>query len=515
MLHAETGTIIKSGGQIRVCLIFPNTYRVAASNLGFQTIYRELNSRPDTRCERGFLDPVLELKSLESGTPFAQFDILAFSVAFELDFLGLAKVLVDSRLPLLSRERNSSHPLIVLGGACATSNPEPVADFVDVVVVGEGEHAVHRLTDHVLLYGADDRAGLLRDLAGVSGFYVPRFVHPVYATDGTIVGVEREVPRGKHFEQPREELSVPAFSQVITPHAEFPNMFLIEVSRGCIHSCRFCLTRKIYPYRVWPASKVLEIVDAFCPEGTARIGLVGAAVSDHPEIDEIAVSLVARDKRISPASLRVDLTSQTFLRALAESGQRTVTFAPEVGTDRLGRVIGKSVAQELLLEKVDTALAVGLKNIRLYFMLGLPSEDDDDVAAIVELAAKVADLVANRTRARGRLSLSISPFVPKPLTPFERVSMERTEILERRYAMIKSGLSVRRDVTVKFESIRLAVLQALFARGDRRLGEPIALMVREGMSYKRAMHEAGLHTDFYLYRRRSRGETLPWRLCRA
>jgi len=515
VLRAETGTIIKSGGQVRVCLIFPNTYKVAISNLGFQTIYRVLNNRPDTRCERGFLDPALGLKSIETGTPFAQFDILAFSVAFELDFLGLARVLVDCRVPLLSRERNSSHPLVVLGGACATSNAEPVADFVDLVVVGEGERAVHRLLDRVVRYHAPERMELLKDLAEVPGFYVPRFVRPVYGTDGAIVGVESDVSKGARVDAPDEELLEPAFSQVTSPHTEFPNTFLIEVSRGCVNTCRFCLARRLYPYRVWPASKVLEMVDTFCPETVDKIGLVGAAVSDHPQIEEIAVSLLEREKKVSVASLRVDSTSETLLRALAESGQRTVTFAPEVGTDRLRRVIGKNISEEILLEKTDAALSAGLKNIRLYFMVGLPSEEDEDVASIVELSRNVAALVASRTKGRGRLSLSVSPFVPKPLTPFELAPVERVETLERRYATLRSGLSGCRRVTVKYESIRLAVLQALFARGDRQLGRLIALMVCERMSYKRAMRQAELDPDFYLYRVRTDTEMFPWQLSRV
>jgi len=515
VLHAETGTIIKSSGKVRVCLIFPNKYRVAVSNLGFQTIYRELNSRPDTRCERGFLDPALELKSLETGTPFAQFDILAFSVAFELDFLGLARVLVDSHVPLLSRERDSSNPLVVLGGACATSNAEPVAGFVDVVVVGEGERAVHRLLDHAVRYHARERMELLKNLAAEPGLYVPRFVRPVYGKNGTIVGVESDVSKGAPVAEADKELLNPAFSQVTSPHAEFPNTFLIEVSRGCVHACRFCLARRLYPYRVWTASKVLEMVDAFCPGTIERVGLVGAAVSDHPQIEEIAASLLEREKRISVASLRVESTAQTLLRALAESGQKTVTFAPEVGTDRLGAVIGKSISQDILLEKVDAAVSAGLRNVRFYFMVGLPSEDVGDIPAIVELTKNAADLVANRTKGRGRLALSVNPFVPKPLTPFERAPMEHVELLEQRYTVLRSGLSDCRQVTVKYESIRLAVLQALLARGDRRLGQVIALMVCEHMSYRRAMRQTGLDPGFYLYRARTETEMFPWQLCRG
>ena len=514
VLRAETGTIIKPGAQVRVCLIFPNKYRTAISNLGFQTIYRELNSRPDTRCERGFLDPALGLKSIESGTPFAQFDILAFSVAFELDFLGLASVLADSRVPLPARQRDSSHPLVVLGGACATSNPEPVVDFVDIVVIGEGERAVHRLIDRVVRYHARDRDGLLRDLAAVPGFYVPHFVRPAYDTDSAIVGVETDMSERVHVESHDDRLLNPAFSQVITRHAEFPNTFLIEVSRGCTHTCRFCLARRLYPYRVWSASKVLEIVDAFCPDKATKVGLVGAAVSDHPEIDEIVALLLERQRKVSVASLRVDSASRTLLQALAASGQRTVTFAPEVGTDRLGRAIGKNVSQDVLLGKADTALEVGLRNIRLYFMIGLPSEEDDDITAIVELSKNVSDLVASRTKGRGKLSLSINPFVPKPLTPFERVPMERVETLERRYTMLRSGLSGCQRVTVRYESIRLALLQAVLARGDRKLGQLITLMSRQGMSYKRAVQQAKISPDFYLYRTSGPAETLPWRLCR-
>jgi radical SAM superfamily enzyme YgiQ (UPF0313 family) len=300
---------------------------------------------------------------------------------------------------------------------------------------------------------------------------------------------------------------------VTTQYAEFPNTFLVEVSRGCRHSCRFCLASRLYPYRVRPASRVREIVETYCPDG-AKVGLVGAAVSDHPEIDEIAVSLIDLQKKISTASLRVDSTSKTLLHALALSGQKTVTFAPEVASVRLGRAIGKNVTQEVLLEKTDTALKFGMRNIRLYFMIGLPSERDDDAAAIAQLSNKVMHLIVGRTRGRGRLSLSINPFVPKPLTPFERTPMERVETIERRLSSIKSALSANARIRVKHESVRLAVLQALLARGDRKLGRLIELMSCEKMSYKQALREAGIDPDFYLYRTRGPAETLPWQLCR-
>ena len=511
VLSAETGTIIKSGARVRVCLVFPNKYSTAISNLGFQTIYRELNDRPDTCCERGFLDPVLGFKSLESGTPFGQFDILAFSVSFELDLLGLARVLAESRMPLLSHDRDSSQPLVVLGGVCATSNPEPVADFVDVVVVGEGEHAAHRLIDRVLRYDARDRSSLLSDLAAVPCLYVTRFVRPAYRADGTIEKIETDMPEDER--PPQDGPSDPAFSQVVTRHAEFPNTFLVEVSRGCQHSCRFCLARRLYPYRVWPASRILEIVETHCPEG-AKVGLVGASVSDHPEIDEIAVSLIDRQKKISTASLRVDSTSETLLQALAASGQRTVTFAPEVGSGRLGKAVGKNVPEQVLLDKTEIALKAGLRNIRLYFMIGLPSERDEDVLAIARLSKRVLDLVSDRTNGRGRLSLSVNPFVPKPLTPFELTPMERAETLQHRFNTLMAALLTHPQIRVRHESIRLAVLQALLARGERRLGQLIALMSCEKMSYKQALRRTKIDPDLYLYRMRDRAEIVPWQLCR-
>lgn len=264
---------------------------------------------------------------------------------------------------------------------------------------------------------------------------------------------------------------------------------------------------------MWSAARVREIVETHCPEH-AKVGLVGAAVSDHPEIDEIAVSLIDGERKISTASLRVDSTSEMLLRALAASGQRTVTFAPEVASDRLGRAVGKNVPQDVLLEKTDTALKVGLRNIRLYFMIGLPSERDEDVAAIAELSKKVMSLIIDRTKGRGKLALSINPFVPKPLTPFERTPMQRVETLEHRLSKIKSALSDHTQIRVRHESIRLAVLQALLARGDRKLGQLIALMSCQKMSYKQALRGAMIDPGFYLYRTIGRAEILPWQLCR-
>jgi len=513
-LRAETGTTAKPGAPLRACLVFPNKYRVAMSNLGFQTIYRELNSRQDTCCERGFLDPALGLKSIEEGKPFGQFDILAFSISFELDFMGFARTLCESGIPLLERERDSSHPLVVLGGACATSNPEPLADFVDVVVLGEGENAVHYLADQVLLHGGRDREAVLNTLAAVPGFYVPRFVSPVYRSNGTIGGIESEAPTGAPAKLPHDERITPAFSQIITPNAEFANTFLVEVSRGCGRSCRFCLASRLYPHRVWRAAEVLEVIDKFCPPKT-KIGLVSAAASDHPEIDNIVARLTEKGNRVSTASLRVDSTSETLLHALAASGQRTVTFAPEVATDRLSGVIRKGISQDVLLDKMEIALGAGLRNVRLYFMVGLPSEQDEDIAAIIELSKKARDVISDRTKGCGRLTLSISPFVPKPLTPFERVPMERAEVLKARLDKIKSALAACPHVTVKRESIRLALLQSLLSRADRKMGRLVALMGGRGMSYNQAVRQANVDADFYLYRERGPTEILPWHLSRA
>jgi radical SAM superfamily enzyme YgiQ (UPF0313 family) len=398
----------------------------------------------------------------------------------------------------------------VLGGACATSNPEPVAEFVDLVVVGEGENSVHCLADQALLYGGGDRKGLLKALAAVPGFYVPRFVSPMCGGKDATGGIATEVPA----ELPHDDRVSPAFSQIVTPNAEFADTFLVEVSRGCGRSCRFCLARRLYPHRVWRAAEVLEVIDKFCPP-KAKVGLVGAAVSDHPEIDHIVARLTERGNKVSTASLRVDSTSETLLRALAASGQRTVTFAPEVATDRLSGVIGKGISQDLLLEKMEIALRAGLRNVRLYFMVGLPSERDEDIAAIIELSKKARDIIAGRTRRRGKLSLSVSPFVPKPLTPFERVPMEQAEVLKGRMDEIKSSLARCPNIAVKQESLRLAVLQGLLSRGDRELGRLVALMGCQRMSYKQAVRRTKVDPDLYLYRERSPTEILPWHLARS
>ena len=515
-------TINPHAGQ-KVAIVYPNTYFVGMSNLGLHIIYEEINLRNDSVCERIFLPEKKELEaydktktplmSVETQRPMHQFDVVAFDVTFEMDYFNIPLMLRHGRVPIIGKDRTEFDPIVIAGGPCATFNPEPFADFIDAFIIGEGEGIVSRVLDIIRdgkLEGLN-RHAILRQLADVSGVYVPSLYVPIYSEDGAFKGydIAEGVPKTikRHFEM----LTSGGETVVATNYTEFGAMYIIEVARGCGRHCRFCMAG--YCFRV-PRVRPLEILK----EGVDRaeklgkkVGLMGAAISDYPEVDELVNYIRSKDMRYSCASLRADSLTQAVVDGLADSGQKTITIAPETGSDRLRRVINKGISEEHLQNAATLSAKSGIQHMRLYIMIGLPTETDEDIEAIVGLAERTQAHMAE-VGCKGRLTLSINPFIPKPFTPFQWMAMDNQKTVEKKLQYIKKSLQKNRRIEVLVESPKEAYIQGVLARGDRRLGAVLAACAadRGSKSFKAEMKAAGLDMDEMNYRERSFDEFLPW-----
>ena len=526
-LAKEVGYTTKPhGNRLRVALAFPNTYWVGMSNLGFQTVYRLFNAEDDVVCERFFLPPKQELAqlaaakapllTLESQTPVGEFDVIAFSVSFEWDYVNVLTMLRLAGVPRYAAERTNRHPLVVIGGAVTFVNPEPLAPFADAIAAGEGETLVPALAH--ALSAATSRADLLRRLSAERGFYVPAFYEPEYAADGTLARYRASdaapLPIRKAALRTTDAVDPPATS-IFTPDTEFGSRFLVEVVRGCANLCRFCWAGYNYlPVRAFPADRILDLAAA-AKTYADRAGLVSIALCDHPEIERILARLLELGYGISPASLRLDDLTESIVRTLRASGERTITIAPETGSDRLRRVINKTVTNDEILDRADLIFANGIENLKLYYMIGLPTETDEDLVAIRDLTLQLRDRMLTHARARGhigRIVGSVNPLVPKPGTAYQWLPMERDALVDQKIKRLRKLTADIDNVYFNIKSERHSYYQALLSLGDRRVAPAIEAAERNGQNWRAAVAEAGIDGDFYIFRDRSRDAMLPWDL---
>ena len=511
------------GTRHAMAICYPNTYDVAMSNLGMQIIYREVNGREDWLCERAFLPDKDLMKvfdktgepliSLENRRPLSDFEILGLSVSFEMDYFNVPKILEMGRIPILAADRGDEATLVVMGGPVAFFNAEPLSPFVDVVLVGEGEHFIHSFLD---AYGEGKARGLgrhelLRYLAiHVPGVYVPSLYRHEYDDDGHVVRIVPEEGIPAKVERQWHELDQPAETVIATPNTEFGAMYLIEIARGCGRHCRFCMAG--YCYRR-PRVRPLEYVKEAVLRGKRlgkKIGLMGAAISDYPYIDELVEFIRSQGLAFSCASLRADSITPAIVKGLAESGQKTITLAPEAGSKHMRDIINKGITEEHLLHSIDLATAAGIRHVRMYIMVGLPMETDDDIQGIVDMTRRVQQHMAAIGNL-SRITLSINPFIPKPFTPFQWMAMTEKKVVEKRLNFLKKALKDK-QIELLIEPLRSAYIQGVLSRGDRRVGDLLVKAHEYGgvKGWKRAAKELHFDIKGFLYDQRPTDAVMPW-----
>lgn len=522
-MKSEIGTIRKQWkGRIKVALVYPNTYHVGMSNLGFQTVYDLINKIDHVVCERSFLPddsgPAAgRIVAIESGRPISDFDIIAFSVSFENDYPNLLTILDRAGIPLRSDDRGTPHPLVIAGGIAFFSNPEPMSPFIDCFLIGEAEAILPRFFDIALpdLLSQDKRTCLKTLARNVTGAYVPAFYSTTYNPDGTVCAIEPliDVPVKIERMYMKDLSNVPTCSAIITTDTTFDSTFLIEVGRGCPHGCRFCSTGFVYrPPRFRP----LSLLDKCLQQGasmTDEIGLVGAAVSDLPDINKLCGQAFEKDTRISFSSLRADALSPELISILRQNKVKTATIAPDAGSERMRKVINKGITEEDVLNAAESLVAGGIPNLKLYFMIGLPTETMDDVEAIVLLCKQIKHrfLKSSRIRKRiGEITVSLSSFIPKPFTPFQWIPMDEVRSLKKKIKKIKDGLKRVANVRVHSDIPRWAYIQALMSSGDRKVAQILLLANQNRGNWPKTFKASPVNPDFYVHRERSLNELLPW-----
>lgn len=502
-----------------IAFIYPNEYHLGMSNLGLHILYQLINQRKDSACERFFL-PSKKLQeehrksrtpllSLENQLPLAYFEVIFVMLSFEMDYDNLLTILDLGHIKLRAADRSVKDPLVIIGGPCATFNPEPLASVADAFVIGEGEETVQHILDRI--YSCESKKDRLKNLTQIPGVYVPSFYTPSYDKAGNFLSLEAHSGAPEHISRQwvKDIDAYPHTSAIVTSGAEFADMYIVEVARGCGRHCRFCMAGYCFR-RPRPRALPAILADiARRPARTKKVGLMGAAVSDHPQIKELTSYLVKEGITFSVASLRADTLDDTMAQALAASGQRTMTVAPEAGSARLRAAINKGITEEHIYKAVELAAEAGMRNIKVYYMIGLPGEENEDIHETVAMILRIRqkmDVAGNK----GELVVSVNGFVPKPFTPYQWAPLCSLKILKHRFKMLHEGLKKERRIKLITESLKETLVQAILARGDRQIGEALLEAHESGKNLKAVLKEKGKNAQVLAETPLQVGQPLPW-----
>jgi radical SAM superfamily enzyme YgiQ (UPF0313 family) len=492
----EEGVITKDwGGRLPVALIYPNSYYLGMSNLGVHAVYRLLNGYLKVVCERVFWEPGEKRppRAIESGRPLTDFAVLAFSVSYELDYFNIVSVLRAGGIPLLATDRDESHPLIIAGGPCVTANPMPLAPFLDGVCIGEAESILPQLVPTLIDGIGGPRDVLLKALAALPGVYVPACP-----------------PKRPVVRQWAQDLDAfPTNSVVLTPDTELGDLYLIEVERGCPRGCRFCLVNTNYaPMRARSVERIILQAREGLPK-RRRLGLVGPAVTDHPRILELLARLNRLGAELSASSMRLSSLNDELLGELARGKTETITIAPEAGSQRLRDVVNKGLSEDDILAAADRMAGYRFRQLKLYFIIGLPTETDEDIEDIIKLALAIKDRLERRGGAM-RITLNAAPFVPKAGTPFQWLPMADQETLSNRLAILRNTLPLK-GIKLNEESPAWSRVQGVLSRGDDRVAGALASLAEVSLSgWRKAVEDNQLDIAYYIDKRWDAGQKLPW-----
>jgi radical SAM superfamily enzyme YgiQ (UPF0313 family) len=530
LLEQEKGYVKKVWGTYNtVCLAYPNHYRTGMANLGFQTVYKIINEQPSFLCERVFLavsgsgaesaSEATEMVSLESQKSIAEFEILAFSLSFENDYPNILTMLAKAGIPLLTKDRTEEFPLVIGGGIALTLNPEPLADFFDLFILGEAEETLPQFTRYFedARRRGVGRKVLLKDLQRhIPGVYVPGLYEVKYSADSRI---EAYLPLEADFPQKIQinhikDIGLYCTEEVISAtQVEMEDMYLTEVNRGCARSCRFCAASFVYrPARFRSAKEIIASTDRGLIS-KKKIGLVGTAVSEHPELVQICEYILAQGAQVGIGSLRIDQINEKIVDLLKAGGIETVALAPEAGSQRLRDLLRKDITEEEILRAAQLLIEKEITNLRLYFMVGLPGEEDQDIDAIIDLTKKIQHCALIKTcgkRKFRRITLSVNQFIPKPHTPLQWCTLADVNETGKKIKKIINAFGRNKQVNVIHDVPKWNYVQALLSSGDRRVGEILMAVHRLDGNWVKAFKDVNINPDFYVYRRKSFDEILPW-----